>query len=98
MEKVIVTAADAVGDIPNGAAIACGGLGMCGVPVVLIDALVERGINELEVFSNNCSIDLEAIHLAGVYIDRVVPLTPDQVADEGIEWLSILPSQIQSAG
>jgi 3-oxoacid CoA-transferase subunit A len=57
MNKVILTASEAIADIPNGAAIACGGFGICGIPAVLIDALVERGINELEVFSNNCGID-----------------------------------------
>jgi 3-oxoacid CoA-transferase subunit A len=57
MDKVIATAAEAVADIPNGATIACGGFGICGIPAVLIDALVERGINELEIFSNNCGID-----------------------------------------
>jgi 3-oxoacid CoA-transferase subunit A len=57
VDKVIVTAAEATADIPNGAAIACGGFGICGIPAVLIDALVERGINELEIFSNNCGID-----------------------------------------
>ena len=57
MDKVIVTAAEAVSDIPNGAAIACGGFGICGIPSVLIDALLERGINELEIFSNNCGTD-----------------------------------------
>ena len=57
MDKVIVTAAEAVADIPNGSAMACGGFGICGIPAVLIDALVDRGINELEIFSNNCGID-----------------------------------------
>ena len=57
MDKVIVTAAEAIADIPNGATIACGGFGICGIPAVLIDALVERGINELEIFSNNCGTD-----------------------------------------
>jgi 3-oxoacid CoA-transferase subunit A len=57
MDKVIATAAEAVADIPSGAAVACGGFGLCGIPAVLIDALVERGTSDLEVFSNNCGID-----------------------------------------
>src|ERR1700736_5339547 len=57
MDKVIVTAAEATADVPHGATIACGGFGICGIPAVLIDALVKRGINELEIFSNNCGID-----------------------------------------
>jgi acyl CoA:acetate/3-ketoacid CoA transferase alpha subunit len=57
MDKVIATAADAIADIPNGAAIASGGFGIFGIPAVLIDALVEGGITELETFSNNCGTD-----------------------------------------
>jgi len=57
MDKVIPTAAEAVADIGNGASVACGGFGLCGIPAVLIDALVERGTSDLEVFSNNAGID-----------------------------------------
>lgn len=54
MDKVIATAAEAVADIPDGASIASGGFGTCGIPAVLIDALAESGISDLEIFSNNC--------------------------------------------
>jgi 3-oxoacid CoA-transferase A subunit len=57
VDKVTPTAAEAVADIPNGATLASGGFGLCGIPSVLIDALVDRGITELEVFSNNCGTD-----------------------------------------
>lgn len=57
MDKVIPTASEAVADIPDGASLASGGFGLCGIPAVLLDALVERGVGELEVFSNNCGTD-----------------------------------------
>jgi len=57
LDKVLGTAAEAVADIPAGAVIAAGGFGICGIPTVLIDALVERGIADLEIISNNCGTD-----------------------------------------
>jgi 3-oxoacid CoA-transferase subunit A len=57
MDKVIATAAEAIADIPPGAAIAAGGFGLSGIPAVLIDALVGRGIGDLEIYSNNCGTD-----------------------------------------
>ncbi|MGW5514422.1 CoA transferase subunit A [Nocardia africana] len=51
------SAASAVVDIPDGASIAVGGFGLCGIPGQLIDALAAMGINGLEVFSNNCGVD-----------------------------------------
>jgi 3-oxoacid CoA-transferase subunit A len=57
MDKVVTTAAEAVADIPHGASIASGGFGICGIPAVLIDAIVEAGIAGLEIYSNNCGTD-----------------------------------------
>lgn len=57
LDKVVDTAAEAVADIPAGAVIAAGGFGICGIPAILIDALVERGIGDLELVSNNCGVD-----------------------------------------
>jgi len=57
MDKVVTTAAQAVADIPDGASIASGGFGICGIPAVLIDAIVEAGIADLEIYSNNCGTD-----------------------------------------
>jgi 3-oxoacid CoA-transferase subunit A len=57
MDKVVTAAAQAVADIPHGASIACGGFGVCGIPTVLIDAIAEAGIADLEVYSNNCGTD-----------------------------------------
>lgn len=55
--KLVATAAEAVADIPDGAALAVGGFGLCGIPNELIAGLAERGVSELEVFSNNCGVD-----------------------------------------
>jgi len=57
VDKVWSGAAEAVADIPDGARIAAGGFGVCGIPAVLIDALVTRAVTDLEVFSNNCGTD-----------------------------------------
>lgn len=57
MDKVIHSAAQAVADIPDGARLTVGGFGLCGVPAVLIDALLETGTRDLEVVSNNAGVD-----------------------------------------
>lgn len=57
MDKVVESAAAAVSDIPDGATIAAGGFGLCGVPFALIHALNEAGVTDLEVVSNNCGVD-----------------------------------------
>jgi 3-oxoacid CoA-transferase subunit A len=57
MDKVMASAAEAVADIPDGASIAAGGFGLSGIPAVLIDAIVERGVTALEILSNNCGTD-----------------------------------------
>ncbi len=55
--KVFSSAKEAVRDIPSGASLAVGGFGLCGIPSVLIDALLATGTTDLEVFSNNCGVD-----------------------------------------
>lgn len=57
MDKVVRTAAEAVADVPDGASIAVGGFGLCGVPSVLIHALLDRGVTGLQAISNNCGVD-----------------------------------------
>ncbi|MFI5533435.1 CoA transferase subunit A [Kitasatospora sp. NPDC051853] len=57
MDKVLDSPAHAVEDIPDGAALAVGGFGLCGVPSTLIGALVEAGTTGLRVVSNNCGVD-----------------------------------------
>ncbi len=57
MDKVVASAAEAVADIPDGATLSVGGFGLCGVPSVLIEALLEAGTSDLEAVSNNCGVD-----------------------------------------
>src|SRR5918997_2781994 len=57
MDKVVRSAAAAVADIPDGATLAVGGLGLCGIPSVLIRALLDAGTRDLEAVSNNCGVD-----------------------------------------
>ena len=57
MDKVVSSAAEAVADIPDGATLAVGGFGLCGIPSVLIEAVLEAGTTDLEAVSNNCGVD-----------------------------------------
>ncbi len=57
MDKVVTSAAEAVADIPDGATLSVGGFGLCGIPSVLIQALLEAGTTDLEAVSNNCGVD-----------------------------------------
>ncbi|WP_406005158.1 CoA transferase subunit A [Streptomyces sp. NBC_00637] len=57
MDKVFGSAADAVLGIPSGSTIAVGGFGLCGIPSVLVEALLEAGIGDLEAASNNAGVD-----------------------------------------
>mgnify|MGYP001799456021 CR=1 FL=1 len=58
MKKVYATASEALdGLLHDGMLIAAGGFGLCGIPELLIDALVESGVNNLTVASNNAGVD-----------------------------------------
>ena len=57
MDKVVGSAAEAVADIASGSTLAVGGFGLCGIPSVLIDALLQAGTTDLEAVSNNCGVD-----------------------------------------
>lgn len=57
MDKVMASAAEAVADIASGSTVAVGGFGLCGIPSVLIEALLEAGVDELEAVSNNAGVD-----------------------------------------
>ena len=56
-DKVVASAAAAVADVPDGATLAVGGFGLCGVPQQLIEALHAAGTTGLKVVSNNCGVD-----------------------------------------
>ncbi len=58
MNKVYPDAAAALdGLLKDGMLIAAGGFGLCGIPELLIDALVASGIKGLTVVSNNAGVD-----------------------------------------
>jgi 3-oxoacid CoA-transferase subunit A len=57
VDKVVASAAEAVADIAPGSTIAVGGFGLCGVPAVLLDALLAAGVTDLEAVSNNAGVD-----------------------------------------
>ncbi len=70
MDKVIASAKEAVADIPSGATLAVGGFGLCGVPIALIDALLEQGARDLTSISNNCGVDDQALGVL-LYAGRI---------------------------
>ncbi|MBN9887501.1 CoA transferase subunit A [Salipiger abyssi] len=58
MKKVYGSAAEALdGLLEDKMLIAAGGFGLCGIPELLIDAIVESGVKDLTIASNNCGVD-----------------------------------------
>lgn len=57
MKPVYESFHKAVENIGDGATIMVGGFGLCGIPENLILALVDRGVKDLTVISNNCGVD-----------------------------------------
>ena len=57
LDKTVASAAEAVADIASGSSIAVGGFGLSGNPMTLIEALLEKGSDELSIVSNNCGVD-----------------------------------------
>jgi 3-oxoacid CoA-transferase subunit A len=41
----------------DGMFIAAGGIGLCGIPELLIDAIVKAGTKDITIASNNCGVD-----------------------------------------
>jgi 3-oxoacid CoA-transferase subunit A len=70
VDKVVATPRAAVADIPDGASLAVGGFGLCGVPIALIDALLEQGTRDLTTISNNCGVDDQALGVL-LYAGRI---------------------------
>jgi 3-oxoacid CoA-transferase subunit A len=56
MDKVATTE-HALAGITDGATLAVGGFGLCGIPSTLIAALHRTGVTDLRVVSNNCGVD-----------------------------------------
>src|SRR3990167_6312638 len=57
MNKVVANSDIAVQDIHDGATIAVGGFGLCGIPENSIAALVRLGAKNLTCVSNNAGVD-----------------------------------------
>jgi 3-oxoacid CoA-transferase subunit A len=57
VKKIFTSFQDAVADITDGSTLMVGGFGLCGIPENLILALVEKGVKDLTVISNNCGVD-----------------------------------------
>ncbi len=58
MRKIYGSASEALdGLLVDGMTIAAGGFGLCGIPELLIDALVASGVKDLTIASNNCGVD-----------------------------------------
>jgi 3-oxoacid CoA-transferase subunit A len=57
MRKLVANADEAVRDIPDGATLMLGGFGLCGIPELLIAALVRKGVKGLRTISNNMGVD-----------------------------------------
>lgn len=58
MKKIYPNATAALdGLLQDGMLMAAGGFGLCGIPELLIDAVVESGVKDLTIASNNCGVD-----------------------------------------
>ena len=57
VNKVVVSAQQAIADVPDGATVMVGGFGLCGIPENFIRALVRKGAKGLHTISNNMGVD-----------------------------------------
>lgn len=55
--KFFRSAEEVVSDIPNDAKLLVGGFGLCGIPEILIDAVLKKGSTNLTLVSNNAGVD-----------------------------------------
>ena len=53
IDKSVLSPAEAVADIPDGAVVLVGGFGMAGMPTELVEGLIDQGARELTIVSNN---------------------------------------------
>ncbi|HWD23968.1 MAG TPA: CoA transferase subunit A [Acidimicrobiales bacterium] len=74
------SASEAVADITDGASLAVGGFGLCGIPSVLIAAVAEAGVSRLHVVSNNCGVPGKGL---GILLDarRIAKITASYVGE-----------------
>lgn len=57
MKQINKSFKEAVSGIKDGSILMVGGFGLCGIPENLILALVEKGVKNLSIISNNCGVD-----------------------------------------
>ena len=57
MDKVVLNADEAIGNIKDGDILMLGGFGLCGIPENCIAALVKKGVRDLTCISNNAGVD-----------------------------------------
>lgn len=57
MKTIFHSFEEAVRNIPDGATIMAGGFGLVGIPENIILALVDKGVKDLTIISNNCGVD-----------------------------------------
>jgi len=80
IDKVVGSAADAVADVSDGASLAVGGFGLCGVPEELIEALYASGVADLSVVSNNCGVDEWGLGIL-LHAKRIARMTSSYVGE-----------------
>ena len=57
MKCIFSSAEEVVRQIQDGATLMIGGFGLVGIPEQLILALVDKGVKDLTIVSNNCGVD-----------------------------------------
>jgi 3-oxoacid CoA-transferase subunit A len=80
LDKTVASAAEAVRDIGDGASLAVGGFGLSGVPLFLIQALLEQGTKDLSTVSNNCGVDQAGLGVL-LYANRIRRTTGSYVGE-----------------
>src|SRR5574343_865879 len=53
INKIVATVAEALADVKDGSTVLVGGFGTAGIPLELIDGLIEQGARDLTVVNNN---------------------------------------------
>lgn len=90
MDKTVSSATQAVADIPEGASLGVGGFGVCGIrsarnfnPLVATAGRIT--IAEVKELVEPGALDPDEVHVPGVFVQRVLALTPEHAADKHIE-------------
>ncbi|HEY4075174.1 MAG TPA: 3-oxoacid CoA-transferase subunit A [Herbaspirillum sp.] len=61
INKYVATLAEAISDMRDGHSLLVGGFGSAGLPTALLDAILEHGVKDLVVISNNAGYDREGV-------------------------------------